>query len=361
MVFVKNLFNHSFYCSVLLLSVLESVAYAHSGNVDQDGGHYCTTGACEGTYHYHNGVGSGLIVTIIFLLVVYFLIWKGTERKASRVEPVSVNTSSRTAGTVKHDMHIVTSVAESLSEKQSRLPRSYDEIEQLIEQARRLQDHENWYDRSESYNIWILGYVLTWLAKDASEAFKAALISEDQNLKKTTYDIMRPEIQRFVLKTFTSVNSQPFMQLLDKSIIFDENFVDGLLTARKDKAHFMKTGEMMNTISHALEFERSSSDENEHMTSLDWSRKVADGQVVDRYFEEVADWLTSVTNIEEIEAKYSVKDDPSWNELLTLYVDEDELWNFCTPSSYWEILRGRSGFALVRQKRVIYVIEIIKN
>ena len=117
----------------------------------------------------------------------------------------------------------------------------------------------------------------------------------------------------------------------------------------------------MNTLSHALDFETNAIDEHKDITTLDWSRKVAQGQVVDRYFAEVAGWLTSITTLEAAETKYSLTDTTSWNDLLTLHNEGDELWNFCTPSSYWEILRGRSGLALVRQNRVIYVIEIIKN
>jgi hypothetical protein len=39
---------------IIFLSVATS-AFAHSGRTDSSGGHWCRTGSCAGTYHYHGG------------------------------------------------------------------------------------------------------------------------------------------------------------------------------------------------------------------------------------------------------------------------------------------------------------------
>lgn len=345
----------------MLPNFLAPIVHAHSGNVDQDGGHYCHTGACEGTYHFHNGGSSGLVMTIIFLMVIYFLIWRSTERRATSDEPIAGNRSPRVENNFKNYTQEVSTNVENSSQDQSSLYRPFNEIEKLIEQARQLQDHSNWHDRSKSYDIWLLGYLLTWLAKDSSEAFKRSLISEDQDLRQTAYDMMKPKVQSFVLKSFTSKNAEPFMWLLERSLMFDQHFTDGIVEAKKDMAHFIDANIIATTISDALEFERKSIDENEIQASEDCSPIVTDEQIVNRDHEDVAGWLTSVTNVTEVETEYSLVNNSLWNDLITLHTEGDEIWNFCTPQSYWDSLCGREGLALVRNKKVIFVVELTIN
>ncbi len=40
--------------ALLFLLISSTAAYGHSGRTDANGGHNCYTGACAGTYHYHN-------------------------------------------------------------------------------------------------------------------------------------------------------------------------------------------------------------------------------------------------------------------------------------------------------------------
>lgn len=41
------------------ITISTETTYSHSGRTDSNGGHNCYVGSCAGTYHYHNGGGSG--------------------------------------------------------------------------------------------------------------------------------------------------------------------------------------------------------------------------------------------------------------------------------------------------------------
>jgi len=63
---------------ISLLLFLPTLAFTHSGGLDQSGGHNCYVGSCAGSYHYHRGVQSWLdLPTIIFFLIaaVIFVVW----------------------------------------------------------------------------------------------------------------------------------------------------------------------------------------------------------------------------------------------------------------------------------------------
>ncbi|MBE1302401.1 MAG: hypothetical protein GJ680_21125 [Alteromonadaceae bacterium] len=43
-----------------------------------------------------------------------------------------------------------------------------------------------------------------------------------------------------------------------------------------------------------------------------------------------------------------------WNELKAKMRDGDEIWSFSTSDKSWEMMCGRSGYALVRNGTVVF-------
>lgn len=81
-------------------------------------------------------------------------------------------------------------------------------------------------------------------------------------------------------------------------------------------------------------------------------------------------WLEKQISIEEAERTHAVVDkslgsDPvpfgfiseDWNQLKNQFRDGDEIWKYSSPSDTWEHLCGSAGIALVRDGKVIFVVE----
>ena len=85
-------------------------------------------------------------------------------------------------------------------------------------------------------------------------------------------------------------------------------------------------------------------------------------------------WLNKRVDIEEVEKKNLVFNerfgpDPvpfgaiadTWIKLKRQIQEGDELWQYASPPATWKALCGRAGYALVRDDKVIFVIETMMN
>ena len=75
------------------------------------------------------------------------------------------------------------------------------------------------------------------------------------------------------------------------------------------------------------------------------------------------DWLIEKITIADVE-----KENPplgylndQWEELKSLIVEGDEIWEWSTPGEFWNSLCGREGIVLLRGKKEIYEIVTIMN
>lgn len=86
------------------------------------------------------------------------------------------------------------------------------------------------------------------------------------------------------------------------------------------------------------------------------------------------DWLTKRLTVQEIETKYSVRDDrlgpnpvpfgflnDRWQDLLAPMQPGDEIWEFSSPPETWQRLSGRAGLALVRNGEIVDTLTTAMN
>jgi hypothetical protein len=52
---------------------------------------------------------------------------------------------------------------------------------------------------------------------------------------------------------------------------------------------------------------------------------------------------------------------PQWEELKANMRPGDELWTFASPAESWQHFAGRSGIALVRNKRIVCALVTLMN
>lgn len=70
-------------------------------------------------------------------------------------------------------------------------------------------------------------------------------------------------------------------------------------------------------------------------------------------------WLTRQISLKDIDRVEMGKSE-DWNRIKTRHIDGDELWEFSSPTEYWEGLAGRQGIALIRGDRPIaHVITVM--
>ena len=50
-----------------------------------------------------------------------------------------------------------------------------------------------------------------------------------------------------------------------------------------------------------------------------------------------------------------------WEQLKARMMDDDELWEYCSPPETWNALAGRQGVALVRSGDVVFAIVTIMS
>jgi hypothetical protein len=91
-----------------------------------------------------------------------------------------------------------------------------------------------------------------------------------------------------------------------------------------------------------------------------------------------AEWLQERITVEEAEhlhtrapdersARVPVLGKPfgflnaEWEELKARMRPGDELWTFASPPRFWQHMAGRSGIALVRDKKMVCAVVTLKN
>ena len=88
----------------------------------------------------------------------------------------------------------------------------------------------------------------------------------------------------------------------------------------------------------------------------------------------IRDWLQSRCTLEAIKAAYDTaeaddkqtSDEESarprvWQELAQHMQPGDELWEYSSPSVFWENMCGRAGYAVVRNGDVVYTVLTAMN
>jgi len=89
---------------------------------------------------------------------------------------------------------------------------------------------------------------------------------------------------------------------------------------------------------------------------------------------EIEDWLKRKITVTKAETKnlFSTEEfgpkpvpfgynNAEWKKLLAMMRPQDELWEFTSPEESWKHLAGRAGIALVRDRKVIHIMETIIN
>jgi hypothetical protein len=78
-------------------------------------------------------------------------------------------------------------------------------------------------------------------------------------------------------------------------------------------------------------------------------------------------WLYERITVEQAEAEHMSGGVPfgglnaKWQELKAAMRTGDELWSFCSPPESWRAHAGRSGVALVRDRRIVGDLVTMMN
>lgn len=78
------------------------------------------------------------------------------------------------------------------------------------------------------------------------------------------------------------------------------------------------------------------------------------------------DWLIQKIEMKALELKYNSPektshDWPQWTLFQAQYKSGDEVWEFDTPSEYWDSLSGCAGFVIIRDEFIIAELITIRN
>ena len=72
------------------------------------------------------------------------------------------------------------------------------------------------------------------------------------------------------------------------------------------------------------------------------------------------EWLKKRIGVEDIDSAKAGKC-ADWNCIKARLTEHDELWEFSSPSHYWEGLAGRAGVVLIRDGRSIAHVITVMN
>ena len=78
-------------------------------------------------------------------------------------------------------------------------------------------------------------------------------------------------------------------------------------------------------------------------------------------------WLQERISVEQAEAEQMSPGVPcggrneKWQELKAAMRTGDELWTFCSPPDSWSAHAGRSGIAVVRDRRIVGAMVTMMN
>jgi hypothetical protein len=73
----------------------------------------------------------------------------------------------------------------------------------------------------------------------------------------------------------------------------------------------------------------------------------------------LTDWLSEKVSIKQAEAANLSEGRPfgyqhlKWERLKSHMIPGDELWEFCSPEETWVHLKGRQGYAVVRNGEIV--------
>lgn len=78
------------------------------------------------------------------------------------------------------------------------------------------------------------------------------------------------------------------------------------------------------------------------------------------------DWLIRKTYFEALKVAFDNEQNPDeewsqWSEFKQQYKAGDEIWEYDSPSEYWDSLAGRAGFVIVRNDKIIAEITTMEN
>ncbi|BDX05922.1 hypothetical protein [Planctobacterium marinum] len=72
--------------------------------------------------------------------------------------------------------------------------------------------------------------------------------------------------------------------------------------------------------------------------------------------------ISPIQSISTIESRYpGLLKNYEWIELKALHQPSDEIWSYTTAPKTWEMMGGRSGYALVRDGKAIFYCVTLMN
>ena len=368
------------YIRLLLVSVCTYIpsvytALAHGGGLDSSGGHNCYVGACAGTYHYHqNGDFSlgGLLFVLAIIYTVIWLYWKGGKRDTHKAKeainaetPSSHRTPARTAKSLtNNNKQVVSNTSKQAKTKQYERERtaqgilSNPHVKLLTNEIQTLQSLQHWPLQGAQFYNWLIGYVMMWVAHCEQNKAHMPSLETKYEEKMNAYRALHPQIDALFAKVLSHSHIVILRRYLSEAVIFDLDFISGTATASRDWEHLKATGEYRQSITTAI----SEVGKPNSAPSFDYE-SLGDNHTdyVDPYFKEVEAWL--INKIDQNTLSTELKNEsPVVFETLSHKLEPgDSVWQYTTPTEYWESLCGRTGYAVVRGDRVIFAIDTIIN